>query len=193
MDIENEITTLKQQVEQLTQLFSSHAHEGALTTQIVQGNVVPSIRAMGSIEMATNGRTYSIGVIDNPTSIWFYGFAVHSSVAGVAPFNIRSHVVGNGQLGKSFYFQPQSSSSVIEGGIPQNIIQSCSSMTIADGNPPVIRTTVGQFDLVSVGYPDNSIENIVARAEITLFAVDHIEIFVTLQAGWAIEGNFLVT
>lgn len=239
-------------------MFENHQHTGASTGRISQDDIVPSIRASGSIAMETDGQTYSLGVISNPTQILFYGNAVNTNlytfniastvnahsgavysnngetftlprgvhsdttmaatgtgaptssgtltkVSGTGDATIdfssvsspglstRAFVVGSAQLGKSFYFQPQSSNSVVTGGLPETIIQSSSYFLCDNSNPalPVFRTSAGEFHLVSVAYPNQS--TIVARATVTEFAIDHVSILVQLADGWTINGNFVVT
>jgi len=184
--IQQVLTELQNRVRELEKTMATHDHSGAKTVPIAQNDLTPNIRASGSITMSTDGQTYSLGVITNPTQVLFYGFAVHTSGGSV---DIRSHVVGCAQLGKSFYFQPQDSNSVVQGGLPQNIVQSSSAFTIGASQV----STVSEGHLISVGYPNNSAANIVARATVTEFSVDHVSVTVSLATDWSIVGNFVVT
>ena len=187
--LQTQVTGLQNQITALQKTFETHNHDGSRTVKLSQNNITPSIRAMGAIEMATDGRTYSIGVISNPTRVWFNGIAYFRNSNN--QITIRAHVIGNAQLGKSYYFQPGTSSSVVTGGLPEEIIQTSSCLIIdTNTNTPVVEAEVGGFgtlvDVIHGGY-------IVARATITAFYVDHVEVFVTLQPGWTILGNFVVT
>lgn len=164
---------------------SSHNHNGTDSPKINQSNIVPSVRASGSITFSQS-TLYQLALTFNPTSVWFYGIAVNNS--GSSP-TIRAHCVGNAQLGPSYYFQPDTTTSVKIGGPIQNIIQSSTSFLVDSSvNPPVVRALVDEGNLVDVEYP-----TIVARATITAFTSESITVTVTVASGWVIIGNYLVT
>jgi hypothetical protein len=190
--LESTITSMSQKFETLSEDFSKHGHDGRGTPRVSQSDILPQIRAVGSIEMSTSGRTYKLGLINAPTNILFYGAAIHyaSGAYGVgATIDIRSHIVGSAQLGKGFNFQPQSSDSVVTGDILQDIIQSSSAITIGASTV----TTVSEFHIATLGYPNNSIFNIAARATVVKFGDTSVDVKVTLQPGWGIVGNFVVS
>lgn len=57
---------------------AQHEHNGVDAPKINQSNVVPSLRAMGSITFAQN-TLYNLAITFNPTSVWFYGIAINNS------------------------------------------------------------------------------------------------------------------
>lgn len=164
-----------------------HIHDGNGSAKLSRDNIIPGMRASGSITFATNGATYELGTNFNPSSLDFYGFAVYNP----GSVSIRSHVVGNAQLGTSYYYQPKTTRSVTAGGPIQNVIQSSSAFTIDSTiATPVVRTTVSEGHLISVEYPSGTI---VARATVTTFGNGSIFLSVVLATNWSIVGNFVVT
>lgn len=164
-----------------------HYHNGVDSPKLSQANIESKLRAVGNITMATTGTRYSLGLTFNPTAVEFSGFALHRS-GGI---DIRVHVVGNAQLGPSYHFQPDTSTSVKTGGPIQPVIQSCSSFLIDSSvSPPVVRALTTEFHLVSVEYP-----GVVARATIPdkWGVAGQLFVDVTLAAGWEIVGNFTIT
>lgn len=189
--LQKQVADLTKQVKSLQQAFSNHDHDGTITPNISQSDITPSIRASGNITMSTDGRTYSLGLISNPTSILFYGVATHTTAGTI---DIRAFLIGNAQLGKSFYFQPKTPSSVTAGGLPEVIIQSSTYFGVTGSNAgaaSAVHALADEEHLVDVEYPAKG--TIVARATVTLFTVDHVEVQVSLADGWAIQGNFVVT
>ncbi len=162
-----------------------HIHNGIDSLPINQSDITPSIRASGSITFATSTE-YRLGITFNPSSVWFYGAAVHRTAGTI---DMRAHVVGNAQLGPTYYFQPLTTTSVQIGGNLQNIIQSSSAFLIDSTTSPVtVRVVVDEGNLVDVEYP-----GIVARATIVNYSSEAVIIDVTLASGWSIIGNYLVT
>jgi hypothetical protein len=159
------LQSLTNRIAKLEASFRSHTHDGSTTPKLSQGDINPSIQLYGIVVHTTSGAFNSAG-----------------------PFDIRAIVVGNAQLGKSFYFQPQSSNSVTAGGLPENIIQS--SVYYGNGTGGVHALT-GEEAIIDVEYPSSG--TIVARATVTKFDNDHVEVYVSLAAGWGIIANFVVT
>jgi hypothetical protein len=175
-----------------------HTHNGLDAPFIPGNNVVPGLRASGSITMATDGATYELGAPFKPSSVWFYGTAIHRTGGSI---DIRCTIVGNAQLGPTYYFQPQSSTSVKTGGPLQNVIQSSSALLIDSSTSPLtIRAIVSEGHLVSVEYPPATV---VARATIPTstnipqtskgYTGGIVFVEVELAADWEIIGNFVVT
>lgn len=173
--------------------FSTHHHTGKDSVHVQQKDVTPSIRAAGSITMATNGRTYKLGIIENPTQVTFTGAAVHSTdgTFSSASIDIRSTITGIAILGHSFQFQPVDTSTVTAGGTPADYIQNSNALTVKVSATAAMVTTVSENHLVSVNYPTNATQ--VARATVTAFAEDHVEVYAELASNWEIVGNFTVT
>lgn len=112
----------------------------------------------------------------------------YSSFAAPGTPTIRAFAVGNAQLGPSYYFQPETVSSVRTGGPLQQVIQSCSStVTGASGT----RVFVNEGNLVRIQYPSSS--TIVATATVVGFANNSVVIDVEVASGWSIIGNYVVT
>lgn len=172
---------------------SLHLHTGYDgSLRIPQANIIPTIRASGSITLATASTTYTLGTPQNnvPTSLFFYGVINHVT-AGTT--DIHSFVTGTAQMGQSFYFQPQSGTSVIAGGTMQTVTQSCSALIIDSTTPtsPVVNGFVGETHFIDMAYPAGTT---VARATVTAFNKNQVSIFTdTLTSGWTIVGNFIVS
>lgn len=164
---------------------SSHNHNGIDSPRISQANIVPGIRASGSITFAQS-TLYTLGLTFNPTSILFYGIAVNNNASSPT---IRAHCVGNAQLGASFYFQPLSATSVTIGGPTQEMIQSSTTFLVDSSTSPVtVRATVDEGHLVDVEYG-----GILARATIVSVGGGSIVIDVSVASTWQIIGNYVVT
>src|SRR6266481_940853 len=164
-----------------------HTHDGIDSIQVSQADIIPNIRASGSITFATSTE-YRLGITFNPTSVWFYGNAVHRTAGTI---DIRAHVVGNAQLGPTYNFQAQTTTSVQIGGDVQNSIQSSTMFLIDSSTSPVtVRAITDELHLVEVEYPGTSIA---ARATVVNYSAEAVIIDVSLAAGWTIVGNYLVT
>ena len=176
-----------------------HIHNGVDTPMIPQSSVIPNLRATGSITMATDGTRYRLGLTFTPRAVSFNGIAIHRTGGTI---DIRAHVNGDSQLGPSYYFQPQSGTSVITGGPLYNVIQSSNALLIDSSTSPVtVRAIVSEGHLVSVEYG-----GVVARATIPNLSTGvgdgltgkgygegYVFVDVTLAADWEIIGNFVVT
>lgn len=165
-------------------IIPQHRHTGKGTDapRINQGDIIPSQRVSGNITMGQQ-TTYTIGTIFNPSSIWFYGLATDLTDG------IRAHVVGNAQLGPSFYLQPGTSTSVVTGGTPQNIIQSSSYLAVQG---MAAHALAGEEHIIDVTWPDAA--TLVARATVISFGGNSVKINVdNLAANWSIQGNFVIT
>lgn len=233
-------------------MTSHHVHNDVDAPKIPAENIIPGIRASGSITFAQS-TNYQLGIIFNPSAVLFYGaafrtdytftvtaanatrgaiytnngktFTVMNTIAGATTltmtgsgdpaasgtltkssgtgdatitfstfssgFGIRAQLIGNAQLGPSYYFQPQTSTSVQIGGQVQNVIQSSNMFLIDSSTSPVtVRDVVDEGHLIDVEY---STFGIVARATITDFDSDSISIQTSLAQGWTIVGNYVVT
>ena len=110
---------------------------------------------------------------------------------------VRVNCMGSAQIGRNFYFQPQSSTSVQTGGTLQNIIQSASMFLIdSSTNPLTVRAISGEGHIVEVEYSvdyGTTISTIVARSTISSISPSYITVDVLLATGWEINGNYVVT
>ncbi len=256
---------VKQQIQQFSsntrfQLagVTRHVHNGTDTPKITQSNVLPGIRANGTITFAQS-TTYGIGVNFNSTQVFFYGNAIrrdyiftvtaanatagdtytnngatftvlHTISGGTtlvtvgtgAPaasgtltkatgsgdatitfassthsIEVRANVTGSAQLGTTFEFQPQTTTSVQIGSVPLPYIQG-SSMFLIDSSATtlVVRAIADGFHIVEAEYAidyGTSISGVVARATIIDFNQSRISVQVVLATGWEIDGLWVVT
>lgn len=161
---------------------NNHAHTGLDAPQISQNNIMPGNSVEGSITFA-HQKVYKIGVNFNPTSV-----LVHGNVLGTHSSE-RFIIVGNAQLGPSFYLQPGTNTSVFPGGPPQNIIQS--NTYFGTDVAGVVHTLVDEGHIVNVEYP---LGNVFVRATITGYDNKNVILNVdTLTSGWVINLSFTIT
>ena len=125
------------------------------------------------------------------------GDATITFASSTNPIAVRAHVIGNAQLGPSFYFQPNTTTSVVPSKTVGNMIQS-STMFLIDSTDPanlVVRAIADEGNIVDVEYSvdyGTSISGIVARATIKSFSTNSILIQTVLATGWQIIGNYVV-
>lgn len=169
-----------------TSIQHRHTGKGQDAAQINQNDIIPGLRAEGSIVMEQE-TIYKIGINFNPSAIW-----VHGNVTG--PSGEKFLIVGNAQLGASFYLQPSNSTSVITGGPQQKVIQSTSYFGVDSGG--VSHTLVDEGHIVDVFYGGT----IKVRATVgdvnqtKIYDNKNIYIFVnTLLSGWTINLSWTVT
>lgn len=180
-----------------------HTHNGLDSQRLKASDIVQSQAASGSITMSTDGQKYLIGLNTKPGSAFspsvvrFNGIAVYPSTASPT---IRALVVGDAFLGPSFYLQPESSTSVTVGGIPQVAVQSSSYILVNNsGAGPLTQALVSEGHIVSVTF--NGV--VVARATIpdlgfyntgTTNPIENGALVVNaeLETDWHIIGNFVI-
>jgi len=182
-----------------------HEHNGFDSNKISQANVTPALRASGNITMRTTETRYTLGLPFNPTMLTFYGNVVHYDTPfDPTTINIRAFVYGSACLGPSYYFQPQSGTSVKTGGPIQNVIQSNASLLTSESALTNFTAVASEGHLVRV---TNALGTIVASATIPNisylepwseltdkgYGPGYIFVDVTLDDGWEINGNFVVT
>jgi len=173
-----------------------HTHDGINSQKIKEENIIPATSISGSITFAQE-TTYTLYLNSSftPRSIFCTG-----NVTGGSQ---RYVFTGTAQLGASFFFQPESTTSVRPGG-PQypftdpnfpeygtNIpMQSCTYFG-AESAGGALHTLVGNFHIVDIQFPIGTSH---ARATVTDFSRDKITIIVdALDSGWEINANFIVT
>lgn len=174
----------------------NHRHNGVDSLQISQSDILPSTSVSGSITFAQQTTyTLHLNASSTPSSILCTGNATDGTQ--------KYMFVGTAQLGPSFYFQPQTDTSVVPGG-PQypfrdpnhpeygtNIpMQSCSyyGQESAGG---AVHTLVGNFHIIDIQFPSGTSH---ARATVTDFSRSSITVVVdALDGGWKINANFVVT
>lgn len=118
-------------------------------------------------------------------------------VTGVATpgVDIRADVFGIAQLRPSYYFAPQSSTSVAVAEDVQKIIQAGKWFLIVDenasGSTPEYRARSVETTLVNIDWPITS--TIVVRAKVVDYGPDWFDVQVDLAANWILVGNFMCT
>lgn len=189
-----------------TPQVDSHTHDGVNSLKVKQSNIIPSISAGGFITFAHIGNyVLNINCNPNPTLLLCYG-TVYNSATAVA----KAFTFGSAQLGKSYYFQPLTTSSIQVGGLVQPFIQSCSSFTADNSgatqasfllNPTgseyaitntdgIFHSSVGIYSLVDIEYPIGTI-----HARLTLVSYDGNTVTLNvpyLDAGWQILVNIII-
>lgn len=205
-----ELSSLKKTIADLTARldkyehdYKNHVHDGISTMNVNDKDVIPGYRSGGSITMSTEGQIYKLGVTHKPKSLLFYGVASNTSL------NERVFVVGSAHLGPSYYFQPDTTSTVKPGGPLQNFYQSSSCVAL-DGsttkyaaassggavtsafNPITVKALASEGHIVNAILTSSS--DIKARATIISFSNTEVQIELeTLGSGWSVDGNWVVS
>lgn len=155
-----------------------HQHKND-TFSINQNDITPGNSTTGTITLA-QVTTYNIGVNFNPTTLDIQG-----NVTGAS--GEKFLVVGVAQFGPGFYLQPGTSTSVIIGGQPETIIQSCCYIGGIGGG--ALHTVADQGHIVDVEYG-----GVHARATVTGYSNKGIIVQVNnLDSGWAMNLNFTIS
>lgn len=186
-----------------------HKHNGLDSPQISQSNIVPTLRASGSIKLATDGQQYTINLTGSPSHILFYGNAVHRTAGTV---DVRTQVIGSAELGPSYFFQPESTTTTSPSDVIGNVIQS-GSYLLVETTTPQVNTSATEGHLVQVIYTGSIgtklTDNIVAQITIPNpwtkgldagfdysnkgYGLGYIYLDVDLATNWEINGNFVVS
>lgn len=186
-----------------------HYHNGFDAPKIPQENITQSLRASGSISLATDGQKYTLNLTGTPSHILFYGNAVHRTAGTI---DVRAQVIGSAELGPSYFFQPESTTTVSPSDVIGNVIQS-GSYLLAETTTPRINASATEGHLVQVIYTGSIgtklTDNIVAQITIPNawtkgldgsfdystkgYGPGYIFMDVDLASGWEINGNFVVT
>lgn len=186
-----ELESLKKDVQRLKKEMLEHGHSGRDGSENVsQENILPPVRAVGSVTMATDGRVYKIGIPRGCKNISFNAIAFHYSgdVWESGSRDARVIIIGNAYLGQSFNLQPDTTSSVVVGGLLQNIIQSSINQVVVGST---LTSNISEYYLASVVYPSAGVYPVVL--EITKYEENFIEVTATLSAGWGVIGNFNIS
>ena len=109
--------------------------------------------------------------------------------SSVTTNTVRVNLSGGALLGGSYYFQPSTSTSVTTADTIQNITQASQYFAVSDSG--LVRTLLGQTHIVDVQYPVGTTH---ARMTVESFTSDGVVLNVeTLDSGWTINGNFIIT
>lgn len=144
----------------------------------------PIFRTSGNVSMQQDGEIYRFPNPYGAKQVMFYGIASNGGTVRVDCFGVA-------QLGPSYYFTPQTTTSVGLAGEKQNLIQSGKWFLVTTGASPQYRARAIETTLVNIDWPTSS--DIVARAEIIGYTADYFEVLVNLASGWQIDGNFVCT
>lgn len=144
---------------------------------------VPLYRTSGNVEMSTDGAIYRFPNPFGAKEIKFFGIATNGTV--------RANCFGVAQLAPSYYFTPQTSTSVGLAGSKQKLIQAGHWFLTAASGSPTYRARAIETTLVNIDWP--TADDIVARLEIIDYGADYFEAQVNLASGWSIFGNFMCT
>lgn len=185
-----------------------HEHNGKDSPRIHQWDVIPGNSAVGSIDLENNQR-YTLGLTFNPTQMIFTGVAVGPSGERVQVFSVA-------RFGTGYYFQPESTSSVTQGGTEVNVVQG-GSWLWTDNGTTTFRSRAIEGHLVNI---DDVGGTIVARATIPNLSTQaslayssgtapvtgnygdrstkgygngFVYVDVTLAGGWYISATFIVS
>lgn len=194
--IQDEITKSQKKVRFGVQNSPLHYHDGVDSPRIKAENIVPAASISGSITMSQVARyTLNLNSSFTPRNILCTG-----NVTGGSQ---RYMFIGTAQLGPSFFFQPGTDTTVVTGG-PQypfidpnqpsygaNIPMQSSVYYGQESAGGALHTLVGNFHIIDIQFPVGTSH---ARATVVDFSKDAITIEVeTLDSGWDINANFVVT
>lgn len=176
--------------------ISNHKHNGVDSLRINADDLVPSTSVSGSITFAQE-RLYTLRLNSSftPTHIMCYGNVVGGSQ--------RYITFGTAQLTPSFYFQPDTDTSVTVGG-PQypfvdpnhpeygtQIPMQSSIYFGAESAGGALHTLAGNFHIVDIQFPVGTPH---ARATVIGYSRDAILVQVDdLDGGWEINATFVVS
>lgn len=183
--IQQEIYKARQMGSFNLQNVNRHEHNRISSNPINQSNIIPGLKAEGSIKFAQQ-TTYTIGLTFNPSAIFVQGNVIGTGGA-------KFFVTGNAQFGPSYYMQPESNTSVVIGGPQQNILQSTAYFGLDSASSP--HALVGEGHIVDVsGFPNPPGTAIYARATITKYSSNAIYVNIdNLASGWEMNLSFTVT
>lgn len=159
------------------------------TSKVKRIKNVPLYRTMGNVLMATDGAVYRFPNPYGAKQVTFMGNAVHYTSTAYTAVDVRVNIIGIAQLASSYYFTPQTTTSVGLAGPKQKIIQSGQWFLISDSTLPRARTRASETVLTNVDWPGAA--NIVARMEVIDYGPDYFDVKVNLGNLWEISGNFV--
>ena len=162
-----------------------HRRRGAtFETKVKRFKNTPLYRTSGNVTMSTSGTIYEIPNPFGAKQVMFFGIASNGGTVRVDCFGVA-------QLAPSYYFTPQTTSSVGLAGPRQKLIQSGKWFLVTTGAAPQYRARSIETTLVNIDWP--TADDIVARAEIIDYDSDKFYVQVDLASGWQIDGNFVCT
>lgn len=173
------------------------------TNKVKRIKNVPLYRTSGNVTLTQDGAIYRFPNPYGAKQVTFNGLAVRYTAQ--SKIDIRANIMGIAQLAPSYYFTPQTSTSVGLSGPKQKIIQhghyflvtskSKSGSTTypaptADDGVTESRAQTNETVLTNIIWPGSQV---VARMEVVDYGPDYFEVLVNLASNWEIYGNFLCT
>ena len=179
-----------------------HTHDGINSPKIKAENVIPSVSVIGSISLATEGQTYNLLLNSSFTP---QVIICHSIVSNTSGEIYRGAYFGMAQLTPTFYFQPDTTASVLTGNIqypfpteqldgskPTVPAQSSSGLLVSRSTDANTFANQSEDHILSA-YVGTGTSNIRARATVVGFSRDSIQIYVPyLTSGWSIDACFII-
>lgn len=175
-------------------ITSGTAYAGAVYTNNGKSFTVVKNAINSTVLLCTNGGTTSGTTLtkSSGTGDATITFVISSSPLSPDPnpIVIRSHSIGNAELGSTYYLQPGTSSSVVATPPLQPYVQSNSYFLIDSTGAGIDGAAAGDQHVISVTYNGT----IVARATVTGFSNTYVKIYTdVLLSGWQIDGNWTIT
>lgn len=185
-----------------------HVHNGKDAPRINEADVVAGRSALGSLTMSSS-RRYKLGLTFNPKQMIFLGVAT-------GPAGERVQINSIAHFGSGYYFQPESTDSVTEGGLELNVIQG-GNWFMADNGTSNFRASTTEGHLANAtGYGGAvdvraTIPNISTQASLAYpsgqapitgnygdrstrgWGNGFVYVDVTLTAGWTLLATFVVS
>jgi len=171
-----------------------HVHNGIDSPLLKEENIIPSVSVSGNISFAASD-TYTIYLSSSftPRSITAYG-----NITGSGAELYMS--IGTANLTPSFYLQPDTTRTVVTGSIQYPFIDPNLDVTVPLQSSCYIgaeNTSTGSnmHSLSSEGHIVNVFygNDIKARATITEFTKSFIKIQTTIDSGWEMNINYVIT
>lgn len=159
------------------------------TNKVKRIKEIPLYRTMGNVLLATNNAVYRFPNPFGAKQVTFMGNAVRYTSSAYSAVDIRVNIIGIAQLAPSYYFTPQTTTSVGLAGPKQKIIQSGQWFLVSDSSSPKARTRSSETVLTNVDWPNAT--TIVARMEVVDYGPDYFDVLVNLGNLWEISGNFV--
>lgn len=173
-----------------------HVHNGVDSPKISENSLVQSVSVSGNISFASSDEyTIYLNSSFTPSSVMAYGNVTGSGAELYMTF-------GTANLVPSFYLQPDTTRTVVTGNVqypfvdpnlsPVTTVPMQSSIYIGAESTS---TGSGMHSLSSEGHIVNVFYggDIKARATITEFTKSYIKIQTTIDSGWEINANIVIT
>jgi hypothetical protein len=171
-----------------------HTHNGVDSPQLKAENILPSVSVSGNITFSASSEyTIYLNSSFTPRHIMAYGNITDPSTG-------RYISIGSANLGPSFFLQPDTTRTVVTGSIQYpftdpnlnpitNVPLQSSVYFGAESAGGAMHTLSSEGHIVNVYYGSD----IKARATITEFSKTFIKIQTTIDSGWDMNINYVIT